>query len=92
MRLIIAGKDYAISCINAEFSEDRPNVIGICRMTDVEIEVDGTISEEEEKELRTNILNHFAEDEYHTEDKNWVKDAEKAIRKYTNAKCINIVF
>lgn len=84
------NKKYTISCINAKYSEDRPNVIGIRRITEVEIEVDGVIPAEEKKGLENNIFNYFAETEYHTEDENWSQDAADDLRRYTNIKNINI--
>lgn len=84
------GIDYEISHITAFYSEDRENVLGICRMISVDIDTDFPITEDIKSKIEGEISNHFAEDEYHTEDKNWRTDAINDIRKYTGVSSIDI--
>lgn len=80
---------YEISYINATFGEDRENMIGVCRMTGVEIECDGDVPGEIISEVQNQIFNHFADKEYFSEDPNWKKEAEEDISDYTGVSSVN---
>ncbi|MCI7106732.1 MAG: hypothetical protein MR945_02475 [Agathobacter sp.] len=84
--------EYDISFITATYSEDRDNTPGVCRLTELEIEFDQDISDNDQTEIENEIFNHFAEDEYFTEDGSWRTEAENDIREYTYASSIYIDF
>lgn len=81
---------YEISYINATFGEDRENMIGVCRMTGVEIECDGDVPGEIISEVQNQIFNHFAAEEYFTEDPDWKDDAANNISEYTGVSNVNV--
>ena len=79
-----------ISCINATFGEDRKNVIGVYRMTNVKIECDDNIPHKIISGIQNQIFNHFAAEEYNTEDSDWKNNAANDIREYTGVSNVNI--
>lgn len=83
-------KEYEITGITATYTEDRENVLGICRLTYAEIECAEEISNEVKRGIETQIRNHFAEDEYHTEDDRWKEEARSDIQEYTGAEYVEV--
>lgn len=83
---------YEIFHINATYEEDRENVLGVCRMTGVEIECDGDVPSHILSEAERQIHNHFADQEYFTEDSNWNQQAKDDISDYTGVSSVNIDF
>ncbi len=84
--------DCSISCIHATFGEDRKDVVGVCRMTNVEIECDGDVPDDMIREMQDKIFTHFAEKEYFTENSDWEKQAEHDISNYTGISNVNVDF
>lgn len=77
--------------INATFSEDRKNMLGICRITDLEIECDENIPYQIKTKIETQLFNYFADKEYIIEDSNWQEYATNDIANYTDVSNITII-
>lgn len=84
--------EYGISYINATYEEDRENMIGVCRMTSVEIEYEHELSDEIMYEVKCDILNHFADKEYFMDNFDWKSEAANDISNYTGVAAVNIEF
>lgn len=79
-------KQYIIISITATYREDRENVLGVCRLTSLDItEMGSTISNEDKKNIEKEICDQFAENEYPTEDEMWKIEAANELKEYTGA-------
>lgn len=83
-------EEYEIIGVTATYTEDIHDVIGVCRLTYVDIEYGNNVPDYMKDTLETHILNAFAEDEYYTEDSGWRKEAEDDIAEYTGAGYVEV--
>lgn len=79
-----------ITYIKAIFSEDREKMIGVCRITELEIEYKNDVSDEIKSKVETQIFNYFAGKEYFTENDNWKEDAKNDISIYVGISNVDV--
>lgn len=81
MSYVYNNTQYNILSVNAKYCEDRANVLGVCRLVSIEIaEIIPSVSNNIKEKMEREISNHFAEDEYFTEDETWKISAEKILK------------
>ncbi|MBQ7154255.1 MAG: hypothetical protein IJR85_01730 [Synergistaceae bacterium] len=87
-----AGRRYEVACITAEYGNDRPDILGVSRITSINIEyVDRNIPSQLESDAEAALWNELAALEYIDEDDDFKNEAASDVSAHTGVSMDRII-